>query len=112
MLMITLLEYCYVIHGTSKCTLAYWNFCETAVFCSLAMTLQQEALSNYLMQPFNAHVPYILQFYIEHDIFGMGMVHFDIANIRFRRLPSKSKKNHLMPWATLLSLWIELHVYL
>ena len=34
--------------------------------------MQQEAKSNYLMQPFSAHVPYILQFYIDYDIFGMG----------------------------------------
>ncbi|KAI6243895.1 DNA polymerase [Aphelenchoides fujianensis] len=56
----------------------------------LSEGLQKQALSNYMAQPFASHVPYILQFFIDHDIFGMGLVHFDAQKIRFRRLPPNS----------------------
>ena len=88
-----------VILATSKCTLKIPQFASTLLsfIFSLALALQEEALSNYLMQPFGAHVPFILQFYIEHDIFGMGMVHFNADTIRFRRAPTKNRHIKVAP---------------
>ncbi|KAI6198450.1 DNA polymerase [Aphelenchoides besseyi] len=57
----------------------------------LAKALQKQALANYNAQPFSAHVPYILQFFIDYDIFGMGLVHFDSSQVRFRCSTKQTK---------------------
>lgn len=40
------------------------------------MAFQKEALNNSKLQPYNAHIPYILQFFVDFSIFGMDFIHF------------------------------------
>lgn len=47
--------------------------------------LQREAFSNSSFQVFEAHIPYILQFFIDYSIFGMDFVHLE--NVKFRISP-------------------------
>lgn len=51
----------------------------------LAKSLQREALYDAQLQPFMAHIPFVLQFFIEHAIFGMGMI--DFRRVAFRKPP-------------------------
>jgi hypothetical protein len=53
-----------------------------------SLELQKQALLNAYMQPFYSHIPYILQFFIQYDIFGMDLVHFDEKHVHFRSPPS------------------------
>ncbi|VDN24585.1 unnamed protein product, partial [Gongylonema pulchrum] len=50
--------------------------------------LQMEVRKNAIFQVYESHVPYILQFFIDHSIFGMDLVHFD--TVKFRVHPQRN----------------------
>ncbi|MFH4973977.1 hypothetical protein AB6A40_000686 [Gnathostoma spinigerum] len=50
--------------------------------------LHHETLTNRLLQVYEAHVPFILQFFIDYSIFGMDLVHFDA--VKFRISPKQN----------------------
>lgn len=58
--------------------------------CTLAF--QKESLRDPFLQPYNAHIPYILQFFVDFSIFGMDLVHFSRIYKRSRCL-NLSKAN-------------------
>uniref|UniRef100_A0A915PKT3 DNA polymerase n=1 Tax=Setaria digitata TaxID=48799 RepID=A0A915PKT3_9BILA len=48
----------------------------------LADALQKEARRNSIFQVYESHVPYILQFFIDHSICGMDLVNFSCVKFR------------------------------
>lgn len=60
-----------------------------------SVELQKRALTNANMQPYYAHIPYVLQFFIGYDIFGMDLVHFDEKKVHFRAPPQHLTRNTL-----------------
>ncbi|VIO89415.1 Uncharacterized protein BM_BM6377 [Brugia malayi] len=54
----------------------------------IADALQKEARKNSIFQVYEAHIPYVLQFFIDHSIFGMDMVNF--SSVKFRVSPQRN----------------------
>uniref|UniRef100_A0A914XZM0 DNA-directed DNA polymerase family B exonuclease domain-containing protein n=1 Tax=Panagrolaimus superbus TaxID=310955 RepID=A0A914XZM0_9BILA len=52
----------------------------------IGLTLQKDCGKNDLLQPYYAHIPYLLQFFMAYDIVGMGSVRFRQKGVRFRRI--------------------------
>ncbi|XP_033611757.1 DNA polymerase zeta catalytic subunit isoform X3 [Cryptotermes secundus] len=50
-----------------------------------AELLQSGAILNKIYQPHEAHLPYILQFMIDYNLYGMN--HVNLKNVKFRRDP-------------------------
>jgi DNA polymerase zeta len=46
-----------------------------------------------MYQPHEAHVPYILQFMIDYNLYGMS--HVNLKNVKFRRDPENPGKIHM-----------------
>ena len=38
---------------------------------------------NKVMQPYEAHIPYLLQLFIDYNLYGMNML--NVAAVKFRR---------------------------
>lgn len=55
-----------------------------------ANLLQNGAILNRVYQPHESHLPYILQFMIDYNLYGMSFLYVPSAVIRYRRLPSAS----------------------
>jgi len=55
----------------------------------IGIMLQKECGKSELLQPYSTHIPYMLQFFIDYDIFGMGIVKF--KNMKFRSSTEKTK---------------------
>ncbi|XP_046847347.1 DNA polymerase zeta catalytic subunit-like [Xenia sp. Carnegie-2017] len=53
--------------------------------------LQNGAILNKSFQPHEAHVPYILQFLIDYNLYGMNLLH--VRKVHFRGISSKTDKN-------------------
>ncbi|XP_038059014.1 DNA polymerase zeta catalytic subunit-like [Patiria miniata] len=45
--------------------------------------LQSGAVMNKVFQPHEAHIPFILQFFIDYNLYGMNLIH--LAAVKFRR---------------------------
>lgn len=58
------------------------------IFFSVADALQKEARRNSIFQVFESHVPYVLQFFADHSIFGMDLVSF--SSVKFRVSPQRN----------------------
>ncbi|VBB26657.1 unnamed protein product [Acanthocheilonema viteae] len=54
----------------------------------VANALQKEAKKNSMFQVYESHVPYILQFFVDHSIFGMDLVNF--SSVKFRVSPKQN----------------------
>lgn len=50
-----------------------------------ANLLQNGAIMNKHFHPHEAHVPYILQFMIDYNLYGMSMIHVPLEVVKFRR---------------------------
>ncbi|XP_073844954.1 DNA polymerase zeta catalytic subunit [Musca autumnalis] len=50
-----------------------------------ANLLQNGAIMNKNFHPHEAHVPYILQFMIDYNLYGMSMIHVPLEIVKFRR---------------------------
>lgn len=48
----------------------------------LAELLPAGVLMGTVLQPHEAHIPFVLQFMIDYNLYGMNLVHF--SSIRFR----------------------------
>lgn len=61
-------------------------FCLTFVFAHAhsnvccVMTQEGEVLKQ-AMQPFESHVPYLLQFFLDYEVYGMGWLHLRGENV-------------------------------
>uniref|UniRef100_A0A7E4W6K6 DNA_pol_B_exo1 domain-containing protein n=1 Tax=Panagrellus redivivus TaxID=6233 RepID=A0A7E4W6K6_PANRE len=49
----------------------------------IGMVLQKESPKSRLLQPYLTHVPYLLQVFIDANLAGMGLIHFQ--NVHYRR---------------------------
>ncbi|KAM3727658.1 DNA polymerase zeta catalytic subunit [Dirofilaria immitis] len=54
----------------------------------IANALQREVRKNSIFQVYESHVPYILQFFVDHSIFGMDLVNF--SSVQFRISPQRN----------------------
>ncbi|XP_069743731.1 DNA polymerase zeta catalytic subunit isoform X2 [Narcine bancroftii] len=50
--------------------------------------LQGGAVMNKSYQPYEAHLPYLLQLFIDHNLYGMNLIH--LAAVKFRKTRRKS----------------------
>ena len=57
-------------------------------FIRVADLLLGGAVMNKVMQPYEAHIPYLLQLFIDYNLYGMNML--NVAAVKFRR--SKKEK--------------------
>jgi DNA polymerase zeta len=49
-----------------------------------------------MYQPHEAHVPYILQFMVDYNLYGMSLV--NLKNVKFRRDSENPGKIHMMEY--------------
>uniref|UniRef100_A0A914D7I4 DNA polymerase delta/zeta catalytic subunit N-terminal domain-containing protein n=1 Tax=Acrobeloides nanus TaxID=290746 RepID=A0A914D7I4_9BILA len=88
-------------------------FYDPIIARKVAMILQKECVENHPLQPYHSHIPYILQFFIDYGIFGMGNVFF--KNVEFREirgnfLPNKVKAMSPLEPATKMSIEFDIFV--
>lgn len=59
-------------------------YCEVFIclFSRLADLLVAGVVLNQQLQPHESHIPFVLQFMIDHHLFGMNHIH--LANVKFR----------------------------
>lgn len=50
-----------------------------------ANLLQSGAIMNKNFHPYESHVPYILQFMIDYNLYGMSFVHIPLDVVKFRQ---------------------------
>ncbi|XP_023211025.1 DNA polymerase zeta catalytic subunit-like [Centruroides sculpturatus] len=61
--------------------------------------LQNGTIMNQIMQPHEAHIPYILQFFIDYNLYGMDMI--NICEVKFRKnLNGNSQNSVSQSWNT------------
>ncbi|ELR60356.1 DNA polymerase zeta catalytic subunit, partial [Bos mutus] len=53
--------------------------------------LQSGAIMNKFYQPHEAHIPYLLQLFIDYNLYGMNLI--NLAAVKFRKARRKSKVN-------------------
>lgn len=58
----------------------------------VGLALQKECGKCEILQPYQVHIPYLLQFFIEYDIVGMGICRF--RNVRFRRISADMESKY------------------
>lgn len=46
--------------------------------------MQNAAICGRVLQSFESHIPYILQFFMDYNLYGMSFVHIKTANITYR----------------------------
>lgn len=51
--------------------------------------LQGGAIMNKSYQPHEAHIPYLLQLFIDYNLYGMNLI--NLAAVKFRKARRKSK---------------------
>ncbi|XP_063487043.1 DNA polymerase zeta catalytic subunit isoform X2 [Symphalangus syndactylus] len=54
--------------------------------------LQSGAIMNKFYQPHEAHIPYLLQLFIDYNLYGMNLI--NLAAVKFRKARSKSNTLH------------------
>lgn len=57
--------------------------------------LQNAAICGRVLQSFESHIPYILQFFMDYNLYGMSFVHIKTANIVFRQVEESRERNGL-----------------
>ncbi|XP_020282558.1 DNA polymerase zeta catalytic subunit isoform X2 [Pseudomyrmex gracilis] len=58
-------------------------FYNSAIIKRTADLLQNGAILNQVLQPYEAHIPYILQFMIDYNLYGMNLI--NLNNIKYRQ---------------------------
>jgi hypothetical protein len=51
--------------------------------------LQSGAIMNKFYQPHEAHIPYLLQLFIDYNLYGMNLI--NLAAVKFRKARRKSR---------------------
>lgn len=59
------------------------SLCNPSMKQVIATMLQQGVVMGTSFQPFESHIPYVLQFFIDFNLHGMNFI--DLASVRFRR---------------------------
>uniref|UniRef100_A0A672YWW1 DNA polymerase zeta catalytic subunit n=1 Tax=Sphaeramia orbicularis TaxID=375764 RepID=A0A672YWW1_9TELE len=64
--------------------------------------LQSGAVMNKVYQPHEGHIPYLLQLFIDYNLYGMNLV--TLGAVKFRRSPKKGKgQGHVLPCTSRLN---------
>ncbi|VDK66769.1 unnamed protein product, partial [Onchocerca ochengi] len=71
--------------------------------------LQKKARKNSIFQVYESHVPYILQFFIDHSIFGMDLVNF--SSVKFRISPQRNFDELVSPLLPSTTVAVECDVF-
>lgn len=58
-----------------------------------ANLLQNGAILNKIHQPHESHLPYLLQFFIDFNLYGMSFLHVPADVVRYRRRPQRNEEN-------------------
>lgn len=58
-----------------------------------ANLLQNGAILNKIHQPHESHLPYLLQFFIDFNLYGMSFLHVPADVVRYRRRPQRSEQS-------------------
>lgn len=58
--------------------------------CRVCELLQSGAVMSKSYQPHEAHIPYLLQFFMDYNLYGMNLV--NLSAVKFRRSQSKGKR--------------------
>jgi len=61
----------------------------SCVCCRVCELLQSGAVMNKSYQPHEGHIPYLLQLFIDYNMYGMNLLH--LGAVKFRRGRSKGK---------------------
>lgn len=69
----------------NNCSTMFWFIFNFRV-CEL---LQGGAIMNKSYQPHEAHIPYLLQLFIDYNLYGMNLI--NLAAVKFRKARRKSK---------------------
>ena len=56
-----------------------------------ANLLQNGAILNKIHQPHESHLPYLLQFFIDFNLYGMSFLHVPADVVRYRRRPQPNE---------------------
>lgn len=46
--------------------------------------IQEGEVLKQAMQPFESHVPFLLQFFLDYEVYGMGWLHFGGDSVMVR----------------------------
>lgn len=57
-----------------------------------ANLLQNGAILNKIHQPHESHLPYLLQFLIDFNLYGMSFLHVPADVVRYRRRPQRNEQ--------------------
>uniref|UniRef100_A0A8C5JPK4 DNA polymerase zeta catalytic subunit n=1 Tax=Junco hyemalis TaxID=40217 RepID=A0A8C5JPK4_JUNHY len=63
--------------------------------------LQGGAIMNKSYQPHEAHIPYLLQLFIDYNLYGMNLI--NLAAVKFRKARRKGKVTHLPEYSSNVS---------
>ncbi|XP_037034601.1 DNA polymerase zeta catalytic subunit isoform X2 [Bradysia coprophila] len=58
-----------------------------------ANLLQNGAILNKIHQPHESHLPYLLQFFIDFNLYGMSFLHVPAEVVRYRRRPQRNEQS-------------------
>ncbi|XP_034253905.1 uncharacterized protein LOC117652853 [Thrips palmi] len=75
-------------------------FYKPSVIKQAVNLLQNGAILNKVFQPHEAHIPFILQFFIDFNLYGMSFIDFQHVKYRrtnFQELLSKIPAEHILP---------------
>lgn len=61
-----------------------------------ASLLQNAAICGRVLQSFESHIPYILQFFMDYNLYGMSFVHVRTENLVFRVPEEEQEGNRLI----------------
>lgn len=59
-----------------------------------ANLLQNGAILNRIHQPHESHLPYLLQFFIDFNLYGMSFLHVPADVVRYRRRPQRNEQSN------------------
>lgn len=58
----------------------------------VANLFQNSLILSKMLQPHDSHIPYMLKFFIDYNLYGMSWLHVGKQNVTFRSEESRSKK--------------------
>lgn len=63
----------------------------SSVCCRVCELLQSGAVMNKSYQPHEGHIPYLLQLFIDYNLYGMNLV--NLGAVKFRRSQNKGNNS-------------------
>lgn len=80
----------------------FWSLCRV---CEL---LQGGAVMNKSFQPHEAHIPFLLQLFIDYNLYGMNMI--NLAAVKFRKSHATGNADsYLCTWTAIIATINKIH---